>query len=118
MGRISTKFLENNTLEIELRDNFSVNRLYNIIKLNSENYTLVFTINNIPNKFQSRIGQHFARTKDMKFLDSPVLENTDELSYEMIGKMMLDYLIPNTYFIKSHETKTVYEIKGDSNVES
>lgn len=76
-----------------------------------EGFTILFTVKESLTDFQKEIGSQLSKT----FVDIPtqsVVDEADPNFYELLGKMILDYYVPTTYYIKSHKDKAVYEVRG------
>lgn len=64
--------------------------------------------------FHSKIGEACSNDSDFLTKMSEILQDEeDPLIYVFMGKMILNELIPDTYFIKCHADKTVYEIRSE-----
>lgn len=64
-------------------------------------------------EFQTKLGEMIYNNTELG-IEIPVefTEYTDSMMYLLIGRMVLDTYITNTYWIKSDAEKKVYEIRG------
>ena len=51
-------------------------------------------------------------------LEKNILAEGDDVIYEFIGKMILDYILSDTYYLFNEKEQTLYVIKGDEINES
>lgn len=69
--------------------------------------------------FTNKIGIECADKYGMKhMLEKNILAEGDDVIYEFIGKMILDYILSDTYYLFSEKEQTLYMIKGDEINES
>lgn len=78
--------------------------------------TILITMNLAIDHFHNRVGEVSVGEGEYKeLLQKHMLAKGDSELYEFMGKMILDTLIEDTYYIKSHFDKTVYQIDKEEN---
>lgn len=76
--------------------------------------TVLITMSLAIEHFHKRVGEVCVGEGEYKeLLSKHMLNSGDADLYEFMGKMLLDTFISDTYYIKSHHDKQVYQINAE-----
>lgn len=119
MSSIKTKFLGDNYMEIIVRPDTKVNRLIPFIEKTAKaNYILVLTVDNTYEDLLEAVGRYCSGREEYFGVAFPKDFPPDITLFQLIGKMVIDYYIPQTYFVKEQGTMKILEIKRSVKSES
>lgn len=85
-----------------------------VVKLNLVGERLLIVMNDDLNIFHKKLGLNCADKVGMThLLEESIKAEGDDLVYEFVGKMVLDTILKETYYIFSKTEDTLYRIEGE-----